>query len=1010
MADDWVDVPALAAPPKATDGWVDVPQQGATPGAGPQAPISGPDGWSTAAKGMVNSTSVGSIMRAFGEGFGEAWGPERLGLSKESTQWLSEKGIFAPAGQKNFENPFQAFNEGVIVNTASALDAAVRTASGVFRGAQAAGEEAGLPRDFVAAPEAFMGSPGGLGEIRVRPGLPKEVAEARDLGVIGPERPAIADLAGKPAAEIAETLKPREAAANARPGEKVTQEVGNDPWQQRFDQFVGKLNTPEDVKQLIRDAATENGQFPAARAGDIPLRDIENIADAAGVAPEEINAKSLGRRLDNDAKVRVAMQAMLQTASNITDLARDVRSDPSPENLIKFQEAIMRRDLAVEQVVGLRAEWGRTGNAIQEFQTKVKDQAGLSDFLKDKGRTPSDLKEIADGLAGINDPSAAAKILNNTRGKQMSPFYYYWVNGLISGLLTHTKYVAANAVYAASEHGVTTPIASIIGAAKKVAGVGNDAERVFFGEAMASTWGMLAATPTALVAAGRSIKAGVRPPLESEVALRNAAIARGERIPASLERAVNPINSGERPIPGIWGRIIGAPGDSAGAIHTFFKIIGERAGIEAEAYRKAGQEGLSPTDDTFWQRRANHAANPTDEMRQRALEGAYKGTFMQDLGPRGKAWQKMTKDIPGVKWIFPFAHIPINLMKATYEHTPFAMLDGEMRADIMGENGGIKQDKAIARMVVGSSIMGWFVNAQLTGKATGDYPKDPKERDQWKLAGKQPNSILIGDHWVSYSRFGPAGDLAGLGANIGTVIHHLQSEDDDKMTKATMHAALAAGKLMIDEAGFQSLQNIFEAYSDPDKRGAQFVASEASSFLPFSSLIGQTASYMDPDMREAKTFVDGLKYRIPGARESLLPKRDWSGLPVPNPQYHSILRTTQVKTDPVDQEMATLEIHPAPPQSRIGGVKLPPKLYDTYQATAGAFTRSALSHYVEQPGWHDLPPFVREKMFRATIEATRKSAAAAVQMQHPEIIAQGVQDRLAKINGVKPTKLQDASP
>src|SRR6266568_1000619 len=170
MADDWVDVPAATpAVPPASDGWVDVPRSDQ-----PQVPISGPNGWSEAAKPVINSTSVGSIMRAFGEGFGEAWGPERLGLSKENTQWLSEKGIFAPAGQKHYENPFQAFNEGVIVNTATTLDAAVRTASGVFRGAQAAGVEAGLPRDVVALPEAFMGSPGSLGKIKMRSGLPKD--------------------------------------------------------------------------------------------------------------------------------------------------------------------------------------------------------------------------------------------------------------------------------------------------------------------------------------------------------------------------------------------------------------------------------------------------------------------------------------------------------------------------------------------------------------------------------------------------------------------------------------------------------------------------------------------------------------------------------------------------------------------------------------------------------------------------------------------------------------------
>jgi hypothetical protein len=36
---------------------------------------------------------------------------------------------------------------------------------------------------------------------------------------------------------------------------------------------------------------------------------------------------------------------------------------------------------------------------------------------------------------------------------------------------------------------------------------------------------------------------------------------------------------------------IGAPGDMAMGIHTFFKILGERAGLEAEAYRAPPRRG-----------------------------------------------------------------------------------------------------------------------------------------------------------------------------------------------------------------------------------------------------------------------------------------------------------------------------------------------------------------------------------------------------------------------------------
>src|SRR5258705_526474 len=132
MADDWVDVPAASsAAPPSSDGWESVPPAGE---AGPSpGPVPGPNGmaWSTAAKPMVNSTSVGDVMRALGEGFGDAWGPDRRGFSKDTVDRLSKAGIFAPGGQ-HYENPFHAFNEGVILRVAAGLDAAMRTFSGTY--------------------------------------------------------------------------------------------------------------------------------------------------------------------------------------------------------------------------------------------------------------------------------------------------------------------------------------------------------------------------------------------------------------------------------------------------------------------------------------------------------------------------------------------------------------------------------------------------------------------------------------------------------------------------------------------------------------------------------------------------------------------------------------------------------------------------------------------------------------------------------------------------------------
>lgn len=480
----------------------------------PSPPISGhetflPNLVSDDAKPFVNSTTTGGIMKAFGHEFGQAFGSEQLGLSPEGTKWLSKIGIFAPEGQEKYQNPFQAFNEGVLVNTAAFLDGAIRAAGGIFRGGQAATMEAlgggQFGREIAALPEAFMGSPGSLGKVEMRPGLPPvsspnleagfhgtptgelkpngpyffsphedvaknyslasedqtlaamrgekvdlsgnnpkviaaglkmerpfeadvndlenaghvrdpgwlrdngydsailrdkddpkgtefvvldqsqiitkpaiDIGQAKDLGVIGEDKPRLADLSDKPVSEVVDTLRPKQDGA---PEATPAQDGG---WRDRFDHYVGKLTQPEEIRQLIRDSADENNNFPGARAPAEPLSlsEAQNLADAAGMDLGEVDRAKLGKQF-NEAHVDRAMQVMIQSTRNVKDAARDVISDASEENLIKFQEHLLRRDMAVEEIVGIRSTWGRIGNTLNKYVTEVKDGKALDSFIKE---------------------------------------------------------------------------------------------------------------------------------------------------------------------------------------------------------------------------------------------------------------------------------------------------------------------------------------------------------------------------------------------------------------------------------------------------------------------------------------------------------------------------------------------------------------------------------------------------------------------------------------------------
>ena len=616
------------------------------------------------------------------------------------------------------------------------------------------------------------------------------------------------------------------------------------------------------------------------------------------------------------------------------------------------------------------------------------------------------------------DSEGAAQLLNNKRTYGFSDkLFYYWVNSLISGPITHTGYIQTNAVYAAMEHMVVTPISAAIGKIKQLAG--GQAERQFFGEGLASPWGMVMAAPDIVRGTYQSIKTGMRIPLESEIQLfdrrvaqRDAMVARGEEVPKELDQEIRKhdklINTlkMERPISGAWGRIVGFPGDAAGSIHTAFKLAGERGMRHMEAYRATIEEGLDPTSSGFTQRYSYHLANPTDAALERVTAGAYKGTYMQDLGTKGKDWQRFVHNTPLLRWAFPFNHIPLNIIKNTAEYVPLLNLaDIGTRDALMGRKGGIEQDRALARVVVGSSIMGYFTYKAMNGQMTGDYPEDPKEKAEWALLHKQAHSILVGGEWVSLDRKGPVGNLAKLGATIGVYAQHLKtSEDEADMTAATANAAISAARVAADETGMMTLRDAIDLFENPHRRSS-IAANRVTSFLPLSSAVAQTASYTDPDMRKAQTFLDSIKYRLPGLRQTLPAKMDWSGQPVPNPGYQNVNRAVPANTDPVDLELAALGVHPGMPHRVVNGVKLNDQQYEQYVSIGGQLVRRTLEKYVTRPEWVNSPAAARADVVRDIIKTAHEGAAAAIQVRNPAIIQQGMEQRRALLTAPGTPKL-----
>lgn len=955
---------------------------------------------------LVESSGLGRILDAFDVGARQAWGTKPLG------NWLTQYKAFDP--ENGPTGIGYAFNAGFNRPLAAILDGLIRTPAALYYGVggmviQGAKEledvsdvakavrPAALARDLVAMPDAFMGSAGALSNPRA-PIVPVRdrvvnLHEARELKVIGEERPPMS--VGTPAEAAANAVRTDVALPAVSKADDVAKSapVSQDAslWRQNFDGYVNSLETGDQVKALIKKAADEKGEFVAARQGDISLSHVSAVAEAAGVEASAIDRRGLGRMLRNDAEVEVALQTMLTLNEKVFEAGRTYAQSKSFDDFKVFQETVMRSHLAVEQVAGLRAEWGRTGNVFQKFQEAAQDAQTLGRWMKDNyGRSMEDMKALADAISRTNSREQAARLLSDFRKPGfMDRLQYYWANALLSGPFSQAGYAIADMFHAGFNSLVVTPTAAAIGKARQVV-TGVESERVFFGEAAGRMYGYTAGVPDSLVAAWEALKADKPTMLPREVATGGKPFVNPitELKPDTSKAAI------------ALTATVGAPTRVLGGLESFFRFQSYRAEIEAQAYRQAVRDGHTPGSSTFWNAQREYRNFPTEKMMDLAVEHAKKMTYTQELGETGKAFQELMRKTQVGRFVVPFFRIPANVFKATQEMTPLAYANADMRADLLGRNGAVKRDIAQAKIVAGSALMGWAASMALSDNITGEGPKEPDERAKWLLT-HEPNSVKINGYWVNHQRFGQFSNILSLTADS---VHGRNYLSDQEYAAFAEHMVMSTASTVMNSTGMRGVADLVKASTQTHQYGSRYVVNFATSFMPFSSGMGQIASIMDDNQREAKTLLDAAMNKIPVVREGLYPVRDWKGVPVANSrsEWGAFMATRKVNADPIDMEMLRLGIKPARPLDVIKGVKLTAAQYDEYQSTAGALTQRMLGALVSQPGWTDLPEFSREQTFRRTIESSRHLAQTAMQMRYPNLILKGVDDQINRIQGYAP--------
>lgn len=773
-----------------------------------------------------------------------------------------------------------------------------------------------------------------------------------------------------------------------------------------------RIAAPDDVKAVLRDAAEAfKGDIDAARRGVQSHEDTKALADALGMTVDDLLARRRGQPL-NAEEALAARRLWVASTEKLLELAR-VAAAPNagPVDMFAFRRMLATHYAIQSEVLAVRTETARALNAWKipaAGAGGIERSRAITETLTAMGGDAT-AREMARRLSVLADSGAQASALSEyaRRGaiaRSYDALREVFINGLLSSPTTHLVNVSSNSLTAAmqiAERRIAENISALRGGADGVAP----------GEALAMAHGLIAANRDAWRLAWMALVSGDGGQALAQGAGRSMDTPRPRAISAeafglgddALGRTVD-----------VLGEINRVPSRLLGAEDEFFKAIGYRMELHAQALRQARSENLAGYE--LRERVSALIANPPEHIRMAAADQALYQTYTQHAGAVGEALMATREAIPGAFVVLPFVKTPVNIFRYSLERTPLAPLVDSWRADIA--HGGARRDIAMARLAMGSSIMLAALDYADRGLISGSGPSEPQRREALERTGWKKYSVMIDGKWVAYDRTDPMGMLMGFAADFAEMMRKADVEPD-KMDDASeiLAAGIAAiAQVTVDKTYLRGSAQFFAAIEDPNRNFFGYISDTAARFVPFSGAINYAKNLDDPVQRERMVMFDYVQARLAGFSQSLTPRRDlWGKEIAPDSGYGAIfdatspIKVSRVKASPIDQEMVRLGIgiERIDKKSNIGGVPINfrdwPREYDFLVRSAGNELKLAgfdmgakelLDEMVQGRGplgdiyrqLSDGPEGGKATQIRKIVRQARNQARAAL-MERPEFTA-----------------------
>jgi len=546
----------------------------------------------------------------------------------------------------------------------------------------------------------------------------------------------------------------------------------------------------------------------------------------------------------------------------------------------------------------------------------------------------ANLKKLAEKMGMLLEQSQKEGLINKVSkvGLAMDLWDRTWKNGLLSGLGTHVVNLTSNTTFLFGSI-ATRQLAGFVGVGKRA--LGREAE-VEFGEAASMIAGIVHSWRDAFRLGYVAAKTGTTKEMREGIDIGTDAGVKIEGQYGVFDAKDYGIET-EWMVKGLnfWGQFVTfLGGRPIMAMDEVFKTLAYRAELYAQGHRAMKQatrkgvgDGLSPEEADILGLKAlgETLGNPSDEINDVAKDFSHMITYSRALTGKERYIQEIAQEHLLGRIILPFVKTPVWILSESTQHSPFALLSKQWRADMAA--GGSRRELAQAKMGVGMGVMVGAGSFVADGRMTGGGPGNTQLRQQYLASGWRPYSFVFDkDEWDSefadwlksvnidvsvgeggklYVQFRGIDPIAGPLAMVADAVEYARYEDDQDIVGQVILGAAYGLYNYVGQSSFMtalsSITGSFattipnpktafkEAINAVVKQGTSY-AIEGSPVGIYNSARGMVARTIDPARKDVtadpnlptglKGWYEGLnlfKAKTPGMTDDLPDRYDVFG-------------------------------------------------------------------------------------------------------------------------------------